>query len=1196
MTWARRFLDALRPATRRGAHTEAVHAPGAVLEPGAAPASGAARVSGAKRWRWNVRRAVSAAALVAAGAIVVAHGARDRARGGGSWASENGDDPPQEARVDAAGDDAVRHAVWRVTKDVPRALCTAVDEHRPTVSPDGRYLAFAAGRRGENVDLWISDLAPASDGSVVAGEPRLVAELDTPHDESAPAFAGDALYFASDRPGGAGGLDLYRATFADGRCGAPERLDERVQSPRDDTDPCVGAGELVFASDRAGDFDLYACALAPHAPHELLEGTRVEHLASLASPRDEREPAFDRDARFLYFASARADSFDVFRAVRRTRTGEHPRYDAPAEVVELTTPADERGPWLAGAGHELWFARATGDRGLDLARAESIELVRVPHLAWSWAELTTIAALIGLALLALLVERRPSLGPMWWCYLVSLLVHLILLWWFRDVFLAGGDAGPRERGRRIRVSVDAGELSARRVERAGRVTTPAESARVSAPERVEFAQLAPDAVEHPRPARASAASDPLATSAPASPRRPAASAEVAPFTRADAAPRGLQDREVRPRTTPGAQHEPELVASSTAGARAPAASAPAPARVVADAAAVDPVARIAARADPAAHAVHLPTPEVGRSPGMSPSASGVARDQDTGTQLVLADREPRARHAGETTALGDREAFGTPTAIDVEQVTGTGASPLARADAGSAADAQVTDAPPAARWEAASPTLSSVEPGPRTRAEAPHDERARASPSLRDLEPRRPRASGSPSGSDALPDAVADPALAAVDLGASAAPRAAAAPRLDLGPSDLEPTRPERAPASRLDVPMPAPDAPPVADARTPWQGTPYQNRTGAARERALRDHGGDQATEAAVERGLAYLARIQGPEGAWGDLRTRDAKYGRVAVGKTALATLAFLGAGHTHRSGTQHSAVVARALAFLLDQVDERTGHVGDTDAYGHGIATYALAEAYALTHDADLRPALERAVARIVSAQSRARDESRPRAAFEARAGGWSYFYPDGHEFDRWSRTSITSWMVMALESARLSGVDVPEETFTAAARFLEGGWDEELGAWRYDHDPDRLESGYPTLPASTPAALFALSITGTDVTAERFAGARRFLAARAPRSFRFTNERDFVRTGQGNPYFVYCGTLASFRLGGRAWESWNESLKRALLPAQRTDGAWAPIDVYARYAGDGPEDAAYTTALCVLSLEVYYRYFLPLLKTH
>ena len=55
-----------------------------------------------------------------------------------------------------------------------------------------------------------------------------------------------------------------------------------------------------------------------------------------------------------------------------------------------------------------------------------------------------------------------------------------------------------------------------------------------------------------------------------------------------------------------------------------------------------------------------------------------------------------------------------------------------------------------------------------------------------------------------------------------------------------------------------------------------------------------------------------------------------------------------------------------------------------------------------------------------------------------------------------------------------------------------------------------------------------------------------------------------------------------------------MKGTLLPAQEQDGSWEPISVYAEMAGDTDRDRVYTTAMNVLTLEVYYRYFTPLLK--
>ena len=117
---------------------------------------------------------------------------------------------------------------------------------------------------------------------------------------------------------------------------------------------------------------------------------------------------------------------------------------------------------------------------------------------------------------------------------------------------------------------------------------------------------------------------------------------------------------------------------------------------------------------------------------------------------------------------------------------------------------------------------------------------------------------------------------------------------------------------------------------------------------------------------------------------------------------------------------------------------------------------------------------------------------------------------------------------------------------------------------------------------------------SAAADELAEARRFVLERAPRTYGRPSDDDFVYRAAGNDYFWYYGTLAMFRAGGSARERWNAALKETLLGAQEEDGSWEPISIYSEYAGDDDEDRSYTTALCVLSLEVYYRYFTPLLE--
>jgi hypothetical protein len=396
---------------------------------------------------------------------------------------------------------------------------------------------------------------------------------------------------------------------------------------------------------------------------------------------------------------------------------------------------------------------------------------------------------------------------------------------------------------------------------------------------------------------------------------------------------------------------------------------------------------------------------------------------------------------------------------------------------------------------------------------------------------------------------------------------------------------PRRAPIAAL--------APPVKDESDDLpkrlEHTPYKNRFGDEKLRALEEYGGGVETERAVAAGLEYLAGIQDRQGNWGERRDFDDKYGDVRIGKTGLALLAFLGAGHTPGSDTEYSQVTERAIRFLIRTQDERTGHFGEGSSYSHGIATYALAECYALTQEQRLRPTLERAVAQILRKQDRRGDERL--------FGGWGYYFKDDRVWngDSWPRISVTAWQVMALESARIGKLEVPDQAFDDAREFIMKAWDPGHKAFLYSHDPDRLRSGYPILPASTPAGLFALSLLGIDASGAELADAQRFILQRTPRDYRYTSDDAFVHNAQGNLYFWYYGTLSMFRVGGSGWERWNVAMKETLLDGQEPDGSWAPISIYSRqFAGDDEDERAYSTAMCVLTLEIYYRYFTPLLQ--
>jgi hypothetical protein len=86
---------------------------------------------------------------------------------------------------------------------------TGASERTPVVSPDDRTLYFASDRSG-NYDVYVSTRAQPTDPF---GAPNPVAELDTPSVEMPDWISPDGctMYFRSDRAGGAGGRDIWRA-------------------------------------------------------------------------------------------------------------------------------------------------------------------------------------------------------------------------------------------------------------------------------------------------------------------------------------------------------------------------------------------------------------------------------------------------------------------------------------------------------------------------------------------------------------------------------------------------------------------------------------------------------------------------------------------------------------------------------------------------------------------------------------------------------------------------------------------------------------------------------------------------------------------------------------------------------------------------------------------------------------------------
>ena len=210
--------------------------------------------------------------------------------------------------------DELRLARWEAPTPLGGGLHTGAGETRPSIDVASGRVYFVVGASEETAgggELWVATPEP---GGRYATRP--IRELDTPARELAPCFHDGWLYFASDRTGGLGGLDLWRSRLIDDRFQPPENLGASVNSAADDADPAWRDDELWFSSNRdadgQGSFDLWSAKRGE-------EGFEKPQLAAdLQSPYDERTPAFSPDGRVVVFASNRPDGrggYDLWRAL-----------------------------------------------------------------------------------------------------------------------------------------------------------------------------------------------------------------------------------------------------------------------------------------------------------------------------------------------------------------------------------------------------------------------------------------------------------------------------------------------------------------------------------------------------------------------------------------------------------------------------------------------------------------------------------------------------------------------------------------------------------------------------------------------------------------------------------------------------------------------------------------------------------------
>ncbi len=371
--------------------------------------------------------------------------------------------------------------------------------------------------------------------------------------------------------------------------------------------------------------------------------------------------------------------------------------------------------------------------------------------------------------------------------------------------------------------------------------------------------------------------------------------------------------------------------------------------------------------------------------------------------------------------------------------------------------------------------------------------------------------------------------------------------------------------------------APPTFDLMMPGQsmtsdvistniGLALNGRQPGMKKTLLAAYGGNKLTEASVAEGLKWLARNQQKDGSWSLMGPYEhGARGENREAATAMALLAFQGDGNTTEYG-QYQEVVRRGWYHLLKQQDNEGCFYRDGGFnqrfYTHGQATIAICELYAMTRDPALRSSYqdvaEKAIEYCVKNQSP--------------SGGWKYS-PEGR-----SDVSVTGWILMGLQSARMAGLEVPKKTLDNISGYLDRIGQNGGSRYPYEH-------GNSATPAMTAEGLLCRQYLGWK---------RNNLNLLEGVDWLLQPENELSYTKNRDVYYWYYATQVMHHMEGEPWEKWNRTMCQSVPKAQvqqgREAGSWDPFKpTEDEWGGEGGR--LFVTCLSIYMLEVYYRH-LPL----
>ncbi len=243
---------------------------------------------------------------------------------------------------------------FSLAKSLGYPINTDQNEGTASISADGQYIFFTFCSPENSCDIQLSRL----DGLNWSEPKNLGPPVNTRHWETQPSvsYNGKTVYFASERPGGFGGSDIWMTTYNNGKWSPPSNLGPEINTDSEEQYPFIALDDktLYFVSKGhpgMGGLDIFRSKRDANGRWQ--KPTNIGY--PINTNKDEQSFSITSDGKNAFISSAKAGGFggldiykfELYKEARPEQTGyikgvvydavKKNKLSAKLELIDLST-------------------------------------------------------------------------------------------------------------------------------------------------------------------------------------------------------------------------------------------------------------------------------------------------------------------------------------------------------------------------------------------------------------------------------------------------------------------------------------------------------------------------------------------------------------------------------------------------------------------------------------------------------------------------------------------------------------------------------------------------------------------------------------------------------------------------------------------------------------------------------------------